>query len=137
MSEGLKVGLILGGAGLVGFLLWKNSQASSTVAGLGGVAPTSLLGTSPGAPLPPAPSSVVGAVALAPTPATSAGSTSASSLSVSSIGSTVGKLAVAPIVIPTKLAIGAAGAVASAGVSAVKSVGSGISSIGHSIASIF
>lgn len=132
MSEGLKVGLILGGAGLVGFLLWKNSQASSTVAGLGAGVPTSLLGTAPGAPLPPAPSSVVGAVALAPTPAASAGTTS--HLSVSSLASTAGNLAVkistAPIVIPTKIAIG----VASGAASAIKS---GVSSIGHSIASIF
>jgi len=133
MSEGLKVGLILGGVGVVGYFLWKNSQAA-TLGSLGAAAPTSALGAAPGQPLAPNPS-FVGAVAQQTmAPAASAGTSSGGG---SSLVGGVAKLAVAPIVVPTLLAVKAGQAVGSGVVSAGKTVASAASGVVHALGSIF
>lgn len=103
MSDGLKTGLILGGAGLVAFLLWERSQAQA--AGLTTTTPTgtpNALSNAPGVGTSPP---------TAGAPATSG--TASSTSSTSSRLTTVAKLAAAPVYYPTKAVISAASYVGS------------------------
>lgn len=103
MSDGLKIGLALGGVGLVGFLLWKNSQTASS-AGAGVAGAVTIPGT--GSALAAVPGN---AVAPPPPPPASSGGSSSSGGSVSvstSTLKTIGTYAVAgAVIVPTKLAV--------------------------------
>lgn len=128
MSDGLKTGLIVGGAAVVGYLIWRNSQSAAAVL----TPPITSTTAAPGAPTP---TSLVGAVTVGSSTSTS----STPSKSGPSLGGTlkaVGVLAAAPVIIPTVVTVKAGEAVAHGVVSAGKAVGSAASSIGHAIASI-
>lgn len=115
MSEGAKTALILGGVGVIGYVLYTRSQAVAAPApSLVPVATTvgAALAPSPGAPI----STGV------PTPATSGVTIAGHSVSLS----TIGKIAAAPVYYPTVAVIGGA-----------KAVGSFVSSGAHALASIF
>ncbi len=131
MSDGLKTALIVGGAAVAGYLIWKNSQA--TVANLTTTG-TSTSATAPGALGSPAPTSVVGAVTVGSSTSTAS---KPSGPSVTGALKTVGLVAAAPVIIPTVLTVKAGEAIGSGVVSAGKAVGSAASSVGHAIASIF
>jgi hypothetical protein len=97
MSDRLKTGLILGGAGLAAYLLLQRARAQAagqTTYAAGGV-PTAL-STSPGL------------VTAPPTAGAPATATAASSTSTSSRLVTVAKLAAAPVYYPTKAVISGA-----------------------------
>jgi len=93
MSGALKTGLIIGGAGLAAFLVYRSTQS----AGVAAPAPTSgTLGAAPG--------STAAATAAA---AASTSRTSSTSSSRSTLG-TVAKIAAAPIYYPTKAVVAGA-----------------------------
>jgi hypothetical protein len=111
MSDGLKTGLILAGAGVAAFLLYEHSRGAAVAAGVPSVPGTgSNLATAPGA---------------APAP-TTAGSSPASSGGGRSTTSTIlhytALAAVAPLVLPTKAAIVGAKAVGGAVESVFKDI---------------
>lgn len=110
MSDGLKTGLILGGAGLVAFLLYERSQSSTVAAGVPAVPSVpgtgSALSTAPGAA--PSPSSV---------PSSSSGRST-----LSTIGHYTAIAAIAPIVYPTKAVVVGAKAIGGALEGAFKSI---------------
>jgi hypothetical protein len=103
MSDGLKTGLILGGVGLVGFLVWRSSQAAAAVAaGLPTVPGT-------GSVLAPAPGVVASATAAAAAAAPAATSSKSGITVSTSTLKTIGTYAVAgTVIVPTKLAVAGA-----------------------------
>ncbi len=117
MSDGLKTGLILGGAGLVAFLLYERSQAAAVAAGVPTVAGSSPLATSPGA-----------APSASAAPKSSSGSSAASSIVRYAAVATV-----APFYYPVKIGLSAAKPVVGAVESGVKTVGSAVGSVFKSI----
>jgi len=126
MSEGLKVALILGAAGVAAFLIFRSNTTSP------------VLGAAPGAPTPPAPNATA-TNGQTMQPATAAGGTSSTSSggSSSSTLKKVALLAAAPVVVPTELTIKAGEYIGRGAVGAAKTIGSAASSVVSGIASIF
>jgi hypothetical protein len=114
MSDGLKTGLIVAAAGVAGYLLLSRTGAVASMLPPGGAA---AVGGS-GSPLAPAPGVAPAATVTPPSSPTSGRST------ISTVGHFVAVAAIAPIVLPTKLAISGAKAVGSAVESTFKSIGS-------------
>lgn len=119
MSDGLKTGLIVAAAGVAGYLLLSRSGAIASVLPAGGAA--AAVGS--GSALAPAPGVAPNATVTPPSSPSSGRST------ISTVGHYVALAAVAPIVLPTKLAISGAKAVGSAAESTFKSIGSALGSI--------
>ncbi len=123
MSDGLKTGLIVVGVGVAAYLVLSRSSAAASLlppaAGPGGqvsaaIGAGSALATAPG---------------VAPAPTAAPPSSGGSRSTISTIGHFAAVAAIAPIVLPTKIAITGIKDVGKATESTFKSIGSAIGSI--------